>query len=124
MKPYVAKTLGYHAAISNAHFGNFNDTNQLWKPIFTLSPTYTTSTLLCSFSNTPENKSIPTLEIDAFKRSKEFNRPISPHLTIYQPQLTWYMSALHRITGVAVGGGEYLRINSGGWGYFGIDEAE
>ncbi|QLQ78103.1 hypothetical protein HG537_0A03500 [Torulaspora globosa] len=31
------------------------------------------------------------------------NRPVSPHLTIYQPQLTWYLSSLHRITGVLLG---------------------
>ncbi|SCU78514.1 LAME_0A04742g1_1 [Lachancea meyersii CBS 8951] len=31
------------------------------------------------------------------------NRPVSPHLTIYQPQLTWYLSSLHRITGVILG---------------------
>ncbi|OZJ04851.1 hypothetical protein BZG36_02613 [Bifiguratus adelaidae] len=31
-------------------------------------------------------------------------RPVSPHLSIYQPQLTWYASGVHRITGVAVAG--------------------
>ncbi|KAJ1915349.1 cytochrome b subunit of succinate dehydrogenase, Sdh3p [Mycoemilia scoparia] len=36
------------------------------------------------------------------------NRPISPHLTIYQPQITWYLSSAHRITGVAVCGAAYL----------------
>ncbi|KAJ3295681.1 cytochrome b subunit of succinate dehydrogenase, Sdh3p [Blyttiomyces sp. JEL0837] len=46
----------------------------------------------------------PTLQIDAFKKSHQLHRPISPHLFIYQPQLTWYMSMFHRITGVAVGG--------------------
>ncbi|KAI8054068.1 hypothetical protein BDF22DRAFT_682799 [Syncephalis plumigaleata] len=30
------------------------------------------------------------------------NRPTSPHLTIYQPQLTWVMSGLHRATGVGL----------------------
>lgn len=30
------------------------------------------------------------------------NRPTSPHLQIYQPQLTWVLSGLHRITGVAM----------------------
>ncbi|TGZ79503.1 cytochrome b560 subunit of succinate dehydrogenase [Ascodesmis nigricans] len=35
-------------------------------------------------------------------------RPISPHLTIYQPQLTWYMSSLNRITGVALAASVYL----------------
>lgn len=35
------------------------------------------------------------------------NRPESPHLTIYKPQLTMVMSGLHRITGVAAAGGLY-----------------
>lgn len=35
------------------------------------------------------------------------NRPTSPHLTIYQPQLTWYLSSLHRVTGVLLAGGFY-----------------
>ncbi|KAI5951447.1 SDH3 [Candida jiufengensis] len=32
------------------------------------------------------------------------NRPTSPHLQIYQPQLTWIMSSFHRITGIALAG--------------------
>ncbi|KAG0166225.1 hypothetical protein DFQ28_002612 [Apophysomyces sp. BC1034] len=35
-------------------------------------------------------------------------RPVSPHLTIYQPQITWYLSAAHRITGCALGGAFYF----------------
>lgn len=35
------------------------------------------------------------------------NRPVSPHLTIYQPQLTWILSSFHRITGVAMAGAFY-----------------
>lgn len=35
------------------------------------------------------------------------HRPVSPHLTIYQPQLTWYLSSLHRITGVMLGSAFY-----------------
>jgi len=34
-------------------------------------------------------------------------RPVSPHLSIYQPQLTWYGSAVNRITGAALSGGIY-----------------
>ncbi|KAI9598506.1 hypothetical protein BDF19DRAFT_411185 [Syncephalis fuscata] len=30
------------------------------------------------------------------------HRPVSPDLSIYQPQLTWVMSGLHRTTGVAL----------------------
>jgi succinate dehydrogenase (ubiquinone) cytochrome b560 subunit len=29
-------------------------------------------------------------------------RPLSPHLSIYQPQLTWYMSIAHRLTGTGL----------------------
>lgn len=30
-------------------------------------------------------------------------RPLSPHMTIYQPQLTWLMSIGHRVTGSGLG---------------------
>lgn len=36
------------------------------------------------------------------------NRPTSPHLTIYRPQITWYLSALNRITGCTVSAGFYV----------------
>ncbi|KAJ1956758.1 cytochrome b subunit of succinate dehydrogenase, Sdh3p, partial [Dipsacomyces acuminosporus] len=41
------------------------------------------------------------------ERAKQ-HRPISPHLSIYKPQMTWYLSSLNRITGVAVAGSAYL----------------
>ncbi|KIX09834.1 succinate dehydrogenase, cytochrome b556 subunit [Rhinocladiella mackenziei CBS 650.93] len=36
------------------------------------------------------------------------NRPVSPHLSIYQPQITWYLSILHRITGASLSGAIYV----------------
>jgi len=36
------------------------------------------------------------------------HRPTSPHLSIYRPQVTWYLSGLNRIAGVALSGGLYL----------------
>jgi hypothetical protein len=51
--------------------------------------------------NDPESRK-PTLEIDSFAKSKRLNRPISPHLFIYQPQLTWVLSGLNRATGGAI----------------------
>lgn len=36
------------------------------------------------------------------------NRPTSPHLAIYRPQITWYSSALNRITGAVLSGGFYV----------------
>jgi succinate dehydrogenase / fumarate reductase cytochrome b subunit len=35
-------------------------------------------------------------------------RPLSPHLGIYRPQITSILSILHRLTGVALGGGALL----------------
>ena len=32
-------------------------------------------------------------------------RPNSPHLSIYKPQITWYLSILHRMTGGVLSGG-------------------
>ncbi|WVQ80789.1 succinate dehydrogenase, cytochrome b556 subunit [Cryptococcus sp. DSM 104549] len=40
----------------------------------------------------------------AFLNSQREHRPTSPHLAIYQPQITWYLSGLNRITGVALSG--------------------
>lgn len=44
------------------------------------------------------------------------HRPIAPHLTIYQPQLTWYMSLFHRATGGALAVGKDLT-----WIYLGTE---
>jgi succinate dehydrogenase (ubiquinone) cytochrome b560 subunit len=39
---------------------------------------------------------------------QRLNRPVSPHLGIYKPQITWYGSALNRVTGVALSGAFYV----------------
>jgi succinate dehydrogenase (ubiquinone) cytochrome b560 subunit len=36
------------------------------------------------------------------------NRPVSPHLSIYRPQITWYGSALNRVTGSLLSGSLYV----------------
>lgn len=38
------------------------------------------------------------------------NRPLSPHLTIYRPQITSVLSILHRVTGVALSLGALLTV--------------
>lgn len=38
------------------------------------------------------------------------NRPVSPHLQIYRPQLTSILSILHRLTGVALAAGTALLV--------------
>ena len=39
---------------------------------------------------------------------QRLNRPVAPHLSIYQAQITWYLSALNRITGSLLSGGFYV----------------
>ncbi|CCD25010.1 succinate dehydrogenase cytochrome b subunit SDH3 NDAI_0E01940 [Naumovozyma dairenensis CBS 421] len=55
--------------------------------------------------NVPSSKDTQDSTILREQRAK---RPISPHLTIYQPQLTWYLSSLHRVTLVLMGFAFYL----------------
>jgi succinate dehydrogenase (ubiquinone) cytochrome b560 subunit len=51
-----------------------------------------------------------TSQADASKilAQQRLNRPVSPHLSIYRPQITWIGSSAHRITGVALSGSLYL----------------
>ncbi|KAF2841266.1 cytochrome b560 subunit of succinate dehydrogenase, partial [Patellaria atrata CBS 101060] len=39
---------------------------------------------------------------------QRLRRPVSPHISIYKAQITWYASGLNRITGVALAGSFYL----------------
>ena len=39
---------------------------------------------------------------------KQGNRPMSPHLQIYRPQLTSMLSIIHRMTGVGLALGAVL----------------
>lgn len=38
---------------------------------------------------------------------QRLHRPVGPHLAIYKAQITWYLSALNRITGLIVSGAFY-----------------
>ncbi|RHZ44634.1 succinate dehydrogenase cytochrome b560 subunit [Aspergillus thermomutatus] len=51
-----------------------------------------------------------TTQADASKilAQQRLNRPVSPHLSIYRPQITWIGSSAHRITGIALSGSLYL----------------
>ena len=60
----------------------------------------------------PWAKNVPTATMTEEQDLKQLNarrndRPISPHLEIYQPQLTWCSSIAHRVTGVALSGALY-----------------
>ncbi|KAG5669616.1 hypothetical protein PVAND_017501 [Polypedilum vanderplanki] len=48
-------------------------------------------------------KNIPPPQNERYdERGARFKRPISPHLSIYQPQITSVLSISHRMTGVAL----------------------
>jgi len=38
---------------------------------------------------------------------QRLKRPIAPHLSIYRPQITWYASSFHRITGFVLSASFY-----------------
>ena len=38
------------------------------------------------------------------------NRPLSPHLQVYKPQLTTFMSITHRATGIALAVGTLVLV--------------
>ncbi|KAI6239175.1 Succinate dehydrogenase cytochrome b560 subunit, mitochondrial [Aphelenchoides fujianensis] len=54
----------------------------------------------CSEAKTPVQK----WGYEYLVRQEAKKRPLSPHLSIYKPQLTWYMSGAHRIVGCVMGG--------------------
>ena len=52
-------------------------------------------------------------------KQKSLGRPISPHLQIYAPQWTWYVSGLHRISGCVMAGA--LLVGSVGFAVLPLD---
>lgn len=69
------------------------------KPISSIRPIATSSD---AKHDADPDLAKPTLEIDPFKKSLRKGRPLSPHFTIYQPQITWIGSILHRVTGSGI----------------------
>ncbi|KAH8702242.1 succinate dehydrogenase cytochrome b560 subunit [Talaromyces proteolyticus] len=56
----------------------------------------------------PTSSTTTTTDPTKILAEQRLNRPVAPHLTIYRPQITWYASALHRITGSLASGSLYL----------------
>lgn len=52
------------------------------------------------FTMTPTPITNQTINKDFWEKNTQLNRPMSPHLTIYKPQLTSTLSIFHRITGL------------------------
>ncbi|KAL7421644.1 cytochrome b subunit of succinate dehydrogenase, Sdh3p [Cryptotrichosporon argae] len=63
--------------------------------------------LATSGSAAPSTSKISPADSIALLNAQRLQRPTSPHLAIYQPQLTWLMSGANRITGVFLSGALY-----------------
>ena len=70
-------------------------------PIYLFSSGAASSTTTTTTNITPD-------EARAVLVAQRKKRPIAPHLSIYQPQLTWYASAANRVTGCVLAGSVYL----------------
>ncbi|KAK9481367.1 hypothetical protein V1514DRAFT_287680 [Lipomyces japonicus] len=92
MAPVTVRPLAHHALYA------FTRSARL--PATTIAPLSLISRQLSTQSVTPA-------EAQEILIKQRGARPISPHLTIYKPQITWYLSGLHRITGVALAAGFY-----------------
>jgi len=62
-------------------------------------------TTACRLAATEHASQSEAAEILAKQR---IHRPVSPHLAIYRPQITWIASSLNRITGITLSGSLYL----------------
>jgi succinate dehydrogenase (ubiquinone) cytochrome b560 subunit len=71
--------------------------------------TFRTQTpLTLNLSSPAATAAVPTTTADTILAAQRRNRPVSPHLTIYKPQITWIGSSLNRITGVYLSGIFYI----------------
>ena len=82
-------------------------------PSFFKRPSSLSSPLAIATINYTQNRlaattAIPENEANAILVAQRRNRPISPHLAIYRPQITWYASGLTRLTGLTLSGTFYL----------------
>ncbi|KAI6177312.1 Succinate dehydrogenase cytochrome b560 subunit, mitochondrial [Aphelenchoides bicaudatus] len=59
-----------------------------------------TSAIKRSEAQTPVQK----FGFEYLKKQQSLHRPLSPHLSIYKPQLTWMLSGAHRFSGCLMGG--------------------
>ncbi|PNS16520.1 succinate dehydrogenase, cytochrome b556 subunit [Sphaceloma murrayae] len=74
----------------------------------------TPSSIIASQVNGSQRRLIETAKISheteqsSILARQRLNRPVSPHLSIYKPQVTWTLSILNRITGSVLSGAFYV----------------
>ena len=71
-----------------------------------MRPTFVrTSPVILTQYRSMTTESVPEAEAGSIIAAQRKNRPISPHLSIYKPQIPWVLSSLNRITGALLSGG-------------------
>ncbi|SNX85731.1 related to SDH3 - cytochrome b560 subunit of respiratory complex II [Melanopsichium pennsylvanicum] len=65
-------------------------------PTTMINPSFTRNAATSTHAQTTKLSQQQNLELLNQQRAQ---RPSSPHFTIYQPQITWYLSIINRITG-------------------------
>ncbi|KAF2230223.1 succinate dehydrogenase cytochrome b560 subunit [Viridothelium virens] len=78
--------------------------SQLARPVAITSPTLS----LQKRTSTTEQAPIPPSTAYSILEQQRLKRPVSPHLGIYKPQITWIPSILNRLTGSILSGGLYI----------------
>jgi len=84
--------------------GSKYNTPLLLAPVFSRSLTQQLSQKRLKSTSTEQ---ISSSDNTALLNSQRRARPISPHFTIYEPQLTWLSSIFNRVTGGAMSGALY-----------------
>ncbi|KAG8628386.1 hypothetical protein KVT40_004259 [Elsinoe batatas] len=74
----------------------------------------TPAAIIASTVNSSQRRLVETAKISPTEAQtsilarQRLQRPVAPHLGIYKPQITWYGSALNRITGSMLSGAFYV----------------
>ena len=68
-------------------------------PLRSIVPQFTR--MASTSSTAPTTKITQQQNLDLLNEQRA-KRPSSPHFTIYQPQITWYLSIINRITGTGL----------------------
>jgi succinate dehydrogenase (ubiquinone) cytochrome b560 subunit len=88
--------------VTSAHPSVFKPSSRLASPLAIATSTSYTPTRPAATTTIAEK------EANSLLADQRRHRPISPHLSIYRPQITWYASGLNRVTGITLAGTFYL----------------
>jgi succinate dehydrogenase (ubiquinone) cytochrome b560 subunit len=101
-------TLTPPSSSSSIIFKSSSSSRQASPLAIATATSYTTTRRAATSSSSSSSSTTTEKEANSILASQRRNRPVSPHISIYQPQITWYASGLNRITGVTLAGTFYV----------------